>query len=49
MQSLLEPARATRQVSWRRLLGYRRPHRGKLAVALVALAISSAVSLAFGS
>jgi subfamily B ATP-binding cassette protein MsbA len=47
MQNLLGPARATRQVPWRRLLGYLRPHRGKLAIALVALAIGSAASLAF--
>jgi subfamily B ATP-binding cassette protein MsbA len=47
MQNLFEPARATRQVPWRRLLGYLRPHLGKLAIALAALAISSGVSLAF--
>jgi subfamily B ATP-binding cassette protein MsbA len=47
MQSLFGPARATRQVPWRRLLSYLRPHLGKLAVALIALTISSAASLAF--
>lgn len=47
MQNVLEPARASRQVPWRRLLGYLRPHLGKLLVALIALAISSAASLAF--
>ncbi len=47
MQNLIEPVRASRQVPWRRLLGYLRPHRGKLLIALVALAISSAASLAF--
>ncbi len=47
MHSALEPIRASRQVPWRRLLGYLRPHRGKLAIALAALTISSAASLAF--
>ncbi len=47
MQNALDPLRSTRQVPWRRLLAYLRPHRGKLAIALVALGISSAVSLAF--
>ena len=47
MPNLIEPLRSSRQVPWRRLLGYLRPHRGKLLVALVALAISSAASLAF--
>lgn len=47
MQNLLAPARAGRQVPWRRLLTYLKPHRGPMAFALLMLAISSGVSLAF--
>ncbi len=46
-ETLIAPARVSREVPWRRLFGYLRPHAGRMAVALVSLAISSAVGLVF--
>ncbi len=34
-------------INWRRLLGYLYPYRGRMALAIVALALTSAMSLAF--
>lgn len=34
-------------VNWRRLLGYLRPYKGRMALAIVALAVTSGMSLAF--
>lgn len=47
IQNALEPIRSSRQVPWRRLLGYLRPHWLRMAIAIVGLVISSLVSLAF--
>lgn len=46
IQNALEPIRSSRQVPWRRLLGYLRPHWLRMAIAIVGLVISSLVSLA---
>jgi subfamily B ATP-binding cassette protein MsbA len=47
MQSALEPIRSSRQVPWRRLLGYLRPHWLRMSIAVVGLVISSLASLVF--
>ena len=46
-EALVAPARATREVPWRRLFGYLRPHAWRMAVAITGLAISSAAGLVF--
>ncbi|MDW8319466.1 MAG: ABC transporter ATP-binding protein, partial [Anaerolineae bacterium] len=47
LQTLVEPVRQSRQVPWRRLLGYLRPHRWRMIVAVLGLAVSSAATLVF--
>lgn len=46
-RDLPEPDQKLASVNWRRLLGYLRPHAGRMALAIVALFISSGLGLSF--
>lgn len=45
-EQIVEPVRQSRQVPWRRLFGYLRPHVGSMLIAMVALLVSTGASLA---
>ena len=47
VQQLMEPVRSSKQVPWRRLFSYLKPHKWRMLVAIIALVISSGVSLVF--
>ncbi len=47
VQQLIEPVRTGKQVPWRRLFGYLRPHKWRMLVAILGLIVSSGVSLVF--
>lgn len=47
LRDIVEPVRSGRQVPWRRLFGYLKPHKWRMVAAIVGLMISSVAMLAF--